>query len=42
MKSSPEKINTANTKHLEPLETKLQTKDLYDTYENICQPSRDL
>ena len=42
MKSSPEKINAANTKRLELLEVKLRTVDPFDTDENNCQPNRDL
>ena len=35
MKSSLERINTANTKRSELLETKLQIINLFDTYEII-------
>ena len=42
MKSSLERISTANTKRLELLETKLRTIDLFDTYESNWRPNRDL
>ena len=42
MKASLERINNANTKRLELLETKLRTIDSFDTYESNCRPNRDL
>ena len=42
MKSSPEKIDAANTKRLELLEAKLGTVDPFDIDANNCQPNRDL
>lgn len=42
MKSSPERINAANIKLLQILETKLWTVNLFDTYEDNYQPNRDL
>ena len=42
MKSSPERINAANIKRLQILETKLWTVNLFDTYEDNYQPNRDL
>ena len=42
MKSSLERINAANTKRLELLETKLRAIGSFDTYESTCRPNRDL